>query len=478
MMCMSSCGGIKGGNTTFDESLKMGISPKLSSLTCSAIFSKYIFDILKNETKDFVDISLLMSQSHNPLTLQYEKYLSIGLLSSEDGKNHREPINLILVLDISGSMGSGLDYKAKGNKLDLAKSCVKSIYSKLKDEETLGVITFNNNCQTILELQTKKSIDKKKFFDKIDELKATGGTSIEVGYHPAVLMMQNKISEDSKDSKNFHPTNHRIIFITDALINNTDEADMLYKINFESSAKPLNIFTTFIGVGIDFNTDLISRLTKIRGSNYFSVHSDEEFKKTLENDFNYIVTPLCFDVYVKVESKKFEIERTYGSEFDFEGMEKADSQIEMKKGGVLRLETLSAYEKTKGGLKGGVVLVKLKEKEEKNDEIKEDYQIIVSIEFEDIQGQKKIIKKEIDGKLMENKEIYPSTGVRKALLLSRYVTFVKNILGNHPEYVKDQKEKEKNEKFLLYFEEEMKVLKDKTLEEEHKNLNEVLKLKV
>jgi hypothetical protein len=45
------------------------------------------------------------------------------------------------------------------------------------------------------------------------------------------------------------------------------------------------------------------------------VHSEDEFKKTLENDFNYIVTPLCFDVYVKIESKKLKsTSKTIGRE--------------------------------------------------------------------------------------------------------------------------------------------------------------------
>jgi len=46
----------------------------------------------------------------NPLKKSIDDYLSICLLSSEDGKNIRDPLNLLICLDISGSMKYTIDY--------------------------------------------------------------------------------------------------------------------------------------------------------------------------------------------------------------------------------------------------------------------------------------------------------------------------------------------------------------------------------
>ena len=472
---------IHGGNATYKESLKSGIIPKVSSLSCSSIFSKYIFPLQKYETSNLVDMSLELFQSLNPFSPKLEQYLSIALLSSEDGMNHRDPLNLILVIDVSGSMNSKLYHNSKNdkpeiyNKLDLAKSCIKGIYSKLNDDERLGVLTFNGNHNVILELQDKASIKKKDFFTKVENLYAGGGTSIEAGYKPAVVMMKDFLSNSHEkiidiDSKK-KPINNRIIFITDAIISNQQEKDLLYEINAANAAHPLNIFTSFIGVGIDFNTDLISRLTKVRGSNYFAVHSEEEFTKILLNDFNYIVTPLCFDVYAKLEGNGYEIEKTYGSPFDYDGEENIDALNEMKKGGLLRIETLSAYEKCLNGLKGGVILIKLKQKLVENDENRQDLDLRVSLEYEDFHAKKICLKKEIDFKSFKEtaSEFYFSEGVRKAMLLARYVEFTKHLLT--------AKEKVEVETFLIYFEKEMKELHDNLLEEEYQSLKSVIKLK-
>ena len=41
----------------------------------------------------------------------------------------------------------------------------------------------------------------------------------------------------------------------------------------QSNTLAHGIHTTLVGVGLDFNTDLVERISKVRGANYFSVHS-------------------------------------------------------------------------------------------------------------------------------------------------------------------------------------------------------------
>ena len=45
------------------------------------------------------------------------------------------------------------------------------------------------------------------------------------------------------------------------------------------------IYTSLIGVGVDFNTELTEKISDVRGANYYSVHSSSEFKKTLADEF-------------------------------------------------------------------------------------------------------------------------------------------------------------------------------------------------
>ena len=68
-------------------------------------------------------------------------------------------------------------------------------------------------------------------------------------------------------------------------------------LNFNTAAKS---YATFIGIGVDFNSELVESISKIRGANYYSVHSAEEFKKRLDDEFEFMVTPLVFGLTLKL----------------------------------------------------------------------------------------------------------------------------------------------------------------------------------
>ena len=49
---------------------------------------------------------MTIARTLSPISKQFEDYVCISLDGESDGKNYRNPLNLVIVLDISGSMGS------------------------------------------------------------------------------------------------------------------------------------------------------------------------------------------------------------------------------------------------------------------------------------------------------------------------------------------------------------------------------------
>jgi hypothetical protein len=45
---------------------------------------------------------------------------------------------------------------------------------------------------------------------------------------------------------------------------------------------------------------LVDSIAHVKGCNYFTVTSSPEFKKLMEQDLEYVVTPCCFDVDIKI----------------------------------------------------------------------------------------------------------------------------------------------------------------------------------
>lgn len=76
----------------------------------------------------------------------------------KDGADRDERrLNSIICLDISGSMGGGLGPYSKNSKtrLELSIEAIKMFISKLRPNDGVGLITFNNNANIIFEPMLK-----------------------------------------------------------------------------------------------------------------------------------------------------------------------------------------------------------------------------------------------------------------------------------------------------------------------------------
>ena len=67
-------------------------------------------------------------------------------------------------------------------------------------------------------------------------------------------------------------TENRIVLITDAEPNTGDFTTEGLAARLKANAAD-GIFTTIVGVGLDFNTELIDAISRVKGLNYYSVHT-------------------------------------------------------------------------------------------------------------------------------------------------------------------------------------------------------------
>jgi Ca-activated chloride channel homolog len=181
------------------------------------------------------------------------------------------------------------------------------------------------------------------------------------------------------------------------------------------SASEEGIYVTFIGIGLDFDTDLVEKMTKFIGCNYYSVNSKKEFKKILNEDFNYTVSPIVVDSDITIESKRFEIEKAYGTPFSNEVKEKYIK---------LGTQCASDLDLDFNGTKGGLILIKLKEnKEEKDMGLK----VVLNYKTVNEESKKEYFI-EYDISEENFNEYYSNEAIQKGILLTRYVQFMKKII--------------------------------------------------
>ncbi len=410
-----SAGGAK-DVVNFRRNIDLGYLPMPTDITYEGLFYDYFFDTGKiEECRELFRPSYSTAVSQDPISGNLDRYLSVGLNSGITEKDFKRPdLDVVVVLDVSGSMDSGFDEyhydstasteggvekeKAK-SKLDAAKEAVSALFEHLKGDDRLGIVLFNDKAWLAKPLRSVAETDIEAIKGHISDISAEGSTDMDAGMRTAAKQFGN---HDTRGTGR----ENRIIFITDAMPNmgDTSRGGLLKQVRCNAEK---GIYTTFIGVGVDFQSELVEALTKTEGANYYTVRSPKEFRERMDEGFDYMVTPLVFDLKLDLVATGYEIEKVYGS-----------PDADQTTGELMNIRTLFPSQNSGTETRGGLVLLKLK-KFSGNQDIK------LHLTYRDRGG----MKHEQESTVIFDESVeerYDNSGIRKGIWLSRYADLLKN----------------------------------------------------
>ncbi len=415
-----SAGGAKDINN-FRENIKQNYLPLPTDITYEGLFYDYYFDTGQaKECNKLFCPSYSYAISRDPFSNEPQYYLSVGLNSGiTDFK--RKKLNLVVVLDYSGSMGSPFDsyyYDRFGNqgqlisedsgktKMEIADKAVVSMLDHLNADDRFGMVIFSDDAFVVDPLTPVGDKNLGMLKMQILKIKEDGSTNMEAGMKRANKLIARYLDADPSEYEN------RIIFLTDAMpnIGDTGEGDLSQILEDNAAHR---IYTTFIGIGVDFNTELVNQITKIRGANYYSVHSAIEFKQRMDDEFDFMVTPLVFDLQLNLNAPGYSIEKVYGS-----------PEADEATGELMKVNTLFPSKTEEGAVKGGVVLVKLKKLSQESNP-SQDSSMRLKVSYTDRNGVPDSDEAVVDLQ-SKDPDYYQNSGIRKAILLSRYADLLKD----------------------------------------------------
>merc|ERR1719473_411125 len=293
------------------------------------------------------------------------------------------------------------------SKMQLANEAVVSLLSKLRPTDRVGIVLFSNNAQVLLPLTEVAELDLATISGKQLAVKAGGGTSMEAGFQAAAGLLRPVANGVCGERES------RIIFLTDDMPN-VGAVDGDTMLGMVGHAAEKGIYTSLLGVGLDFDADVVEAMSKAKGAWYGSVKSSEAFRKRLDDEFDYMVTPLVFNLRFHLSSDAYVIDKVFGS-----------PESELGSGQLMRINTLfPAAKDEQGQTKGGMVLLRLVKQSSCRaaDEI-----LKLRVSYEDRCGLPDFSELSVQpclpgrsngssGSYFENK------GVRKAVLLARYAS--------------------------------------------------------
>jgi Ca-activated chloride channel family protein len=421
-----SAGGAQDANA-FRRNVEEGYVPRPRAITHAGLYHDYYFDTGQQRACEAMFCpSYARAVTADPLSNETERYMTVGLNSGLTQSDFERPdLNVVVVIDTSGSMESQFDqYYYDGGerrtveenqqKMDAAADAVDTMTRHLREGDEVGVVAFDNQARVVQEMQAVGEGDLSDLRQRVHSLRAEGGTNLDDGMETAREMARRNTEEGEET---------RIIYVTDAMpnIGETSEGGLRGQLERDASE---GIHTTFIGVGVDFNTELVDAFSGVRGANYYTVNSPAEFEARMGEGFDYMVTPLVYDLSLSVDSEEYRIENVYGAPGGADTSE------------LMEVTTLFPSRREANQTEGGVILLELERTAESSDPAT----MTLSASYETRDGQERETSREITFQ-GRDEGYYETTGVRKAVALTRYANLMQNWMhyehelatGNQPE---------------------------------------------
>lgn len=194
--------------------------------------------------------------------------LHIGAQARSIDTAARNPSNLVLLADVSGSMGDE-------NKLGLLKTAMKTLVSQLNQNDRIAIVAYSDNAKVVLS-QTKAS-KKRLIYKAIDRLKSSGSTNVEAGlvkgYDLAEKMLQPGF-------------NNRVILSSDGIANSGALSPELILARV-GDAKRKGIFLTTLGVGTSvYNDHLLEQLANQGNGTYLYVANENDIQEAFVDNLS------------------------------------------------------------------------------------------------------------------------------------------------------------------------------------------------
>lgn len=178
----------------FSSSLENHVIPESDHLTYEGSFNELKFSIGKKAQKP-MELYLGYARAQNSESLwdkEVNDYLTIFTKGAKDGEDRDDRVlNAVIILDISGSMGSGLTARGEGCRLELAKEAILMFVSKLRPTDGFSLVTFNNKGHTIIPMQRVSTLNLEEVSQTIRSIKTAGGTTLITGLQEGLSNLKN-----------------------------------------------------------------------------------------------------------------------------------------------------------------------------------------------------------------------------------------------------------------------------------------------
>ena len=207
----------------------------------------------------------------------------IGLQGYDIARNQRPPLNLVLLIDVSGSM-------APANKLPLALQGFRMLTEQLTARDKVSIVVYAGAAGAVLD--PTPGNDHARILAALDNLHAGGSTAGGEGLRLAYALAERNSSANAVN---------RVIIATDGDFNvGINDPQQLQ--DFVSRKRETGIYLSVLGFGGgNYNDALMQRLAQNGNGVAAYIDTLAESRRVLSEELNGALFPIANDVKIQVE---------------------------------------------------------------------------------------------------------------------------------------------------------------------------------
>ena len=225
-------------------------------------------------------------QMSTPVVLtgsRQKAYVRIALRGL-DVRRERAAVNIAIVLDQSGSMS--------GRKIEEAKRAAIMAIDQLREDDIVSVVTYQSTVDVLV--PATKLYDREAIRRAIRGIRAGGKTALFGG-----------VSKGARELEKFLDRNrvNTLLLLSDGLAN-VGPSSPGELAQFGESLGRQGISVTTIGLGLQYNEDLMTRLAMASDGNHFFVEDEGDLEAAFATEFDDVLSTVAQEVTIHIHCPK------------------------------------------------------------------------------------------------------------------------------------------------------------------------------
>jgi len=194
------------------------------------------------------------------------------------------PLNVSLVLDVSGSMYNE-------NRLKYVKQAAEHVVDMMSPDDIVSVVAFADRSKVVSEANTSGEKDAiKQAIQNIEDADVGSGTSMYLGMENGVAEVLKNLSEGRSN---------RVIVLTDGQTRGEEKCEQIVE-----KEAPAGVGFSAIGVGSDWNDVLLEKIAQIGHGKWHYVDTPEKAQEIFQEEFGQLIATAFSNVILKLHLMK------------------------------------------------------------------------------------------------------------------------------------------------------------------------------